>query len=274
MDPYEHTACGNEFCKQCIEKANECPKCRGSVLKDLRPITLKKFLNPLNQLKVVCPYCDKHFDRADLIQHRNSCLQRLLYRKRFLCTYDTLVCPNGCGEKIAPKDLDRHETLCNAKSIECEAASLNCSWNGPRKEAKEHAGKCIFMLLKPTFQMMQDQIDNLQRKSQYCQFRTNLEYADLSGLDLAYANLSGANLKYANLSKATLYLANLTNATLDFANLSGASLNGANLSGATLFMTDLTNANLTGTDFSNVDISRAKLSKSDNISANISGNKP
>ena len=80
-----------------------------------------------------------------------------------------------------------------------------------------------------------------------------LEFADMSGLnldevDLSSASLMGANLSGTQLRRANLSNANLTGADLEQADLTGANLTGADLRGANLHRALLTAAILRGAD--------------------------
>ena len=66
VEPVEHISCGKEFCRSCIEKVTSCPNCRGEVRGKTRAVTSKRLLNPLNELRVICPRCDGVFARGDL----------------------------------------------------------------------------------------------------------------------------------------------------------------------------------------------------------------
>jgi uncharacterized protein YjbI with pentapeptide repeats len=96
----------------------------------------------------------------------------------------------------------------------------------------------------------------LQRKRKWPQFwkreppdlsQANLQYADLSKLDLRGASLFHTNLTRADLSSADLREANLTRANLEGANLKEANLTGANLTRANLIGANLSKADTTGT---------------------------
>lgn len=74
--PIEHIPCGKPFCNTCFEKVQNCPNCRNQVLKhQIRPITLKFLLNPLNDLKVICGRCDKQFIRGEIEEHHLNCFK-------------------------------------------------------------------------------------------------------------------------------------------------------------------------------------------------------
>lgn len=93
-----------------------------------------------------------------------------------------------------------------------------------------------------------------------------LSEIDLSGFNLDYANLEGAILSGADLRKTRLRHCNLKNSNLYKANLSGcyladgSSLSGANCMNAKLSDTNLTNSNLESVDFRSADLHGAILS--------------
>jgi uncharacterized protein YjbI with pentapeptide repeats len=72
-------------------------------------------------------------------------------------------------------------------------------------------------------------------------WRSRLDSADMSDVDLSGSNLAHVSFRFANLKGA-----NLAGATLKNADLSHADLTGANLTGADLSYADLDSANLTG----------------------------
>jgi len=101
----------------------------------------------------------------------------------------------------------------------------------------------------------------LQRKRKWPQFwkreppdlsQANLQYADLSKLDLRGASLFQTNLTRADLSFADLREANLKGASLERANLREANLAGANLRRANLKGAYLGGADITGTDLTGI----------------------
>lgn len=81
-------------------------------------------------------------------------------------------------------------------------------------------------------------------RAQHPTDRLQLDFADLSGLELQEADLSRANLSSANLEGADLRGANLSAANLHRANLKEAKLADANLEAADLSFADLTHAGL------------------------------
>ena len=88
---------------------------------------------------------------------------------------------------------------------------------------------------------------------------SNLNGANLDGVDFGRAHLNYANLNRANLVDAYLSGANLNCANLINAHLSGAHLNYANLNGANLDGVDLSRAQLNGADLSNANLSNAYI---------------
>jgi hypothetical protein len=73
IDPIEHILCGNAFCSKCLVNLQKCPKCREALTGKSSPVTIKPFLGLLNELKVVCPSCEEHFERVAVTLHRKEC---------------------------------------------------------------------------------------------------------------------------------------------------------------------------------------------------------
>ena len=109
----------------------------------------------------------------------------------------------------------------------------------------------------------------------------HLTGADLSGANLYYVLLQKANIAYADLSKADLSEADLTGADLEVANLGGANMKKANLESALLNETNLKRSNLreaklgkahlTKADLSNANLTDADLTSADLTGANLNG---
>ena len=98
----------------------------------------------------------------------------------------------------------------------------------------------------------------------------NLQYAflvnlNLTGAILAYANLSGANITGTDLTS------NLELANLDGVDLSNKDLTGANLSGLDLSNKDLTGTILTHSNLSGAKLKRVSLRNKDLTGTNLSG---
>jgi hypothetical protein len=92
----------------------------------------------------------------------------------------------------------------------------------------------------------------------------NLNYADLSDLNLSKANFSGAQLVYANLSNTYLSFSNFSSANLAEANLSRSYSHKANLAGARLVKADLSYA-----CFSNVNLENVQLRETILVETNL-----
>jgi uncharacterized protein YjbI with pentapeptide repeats/class 3 adenylate cyclase/CHAT domain-containing protein len=93
---------------------------------------------------------------------------------------------------------------------------------------------------------------------------SDLSGVNLSGARLERANLAEANLRRANLAKADLKGADLTSANLAEANLAEAQFWGGNLAGA-----DLRGANAAGANFPHASLKGADFSKADLRGANF-----
>lgn len=116
---------------------------------------------------------------------------------------------------------------------------------------------------------------------------TNLEGADLRGLDLSAAiiqtsnlknadlqnaNLRGVDLSLSNLSGANLRNADLRDAVFAMTKLIGADLRGVDLRGASLVMdVNLSGAKLQGAQLQGARLSGAKLSEADLTGADLTG---
>jgi len=97
----------------------------------------------------------------------------------------------------------------------------------------------------------------------------DLNFADLSSINLASASLIGVNFTEANLSSAFLVGANFYSARLIKADLSKAQLNEASLSFAYLSSANLSGANLNKAKLDGVDLSEANLSEANVVLANL-----
>ncbi len=99
---------------------------------------------------------------------------------------------------------------------------------------------------------------------------SNLIGADLNGANLIGADLSESNLRRTNLSLANLNGANLSGANLSEADLNGVNLIGANLIGANLSLANLSLANLNEANLTEVDLTGAKLTGAKLTGTNLS----
>jgi uncharacterized protein YjbI with pentapeptide repeats len=102
-------------------------------------------------------------------------------------------------------------------------------------------------------------------------FRADLRGANLSGADLSDANLREANLSEADLTKANLNGAMLSNAFVRDANLRETNLLAANLRNANFKNANLSGANLMVADLEGADLSGANLSKTNLTKSDLSG---
>ncbi len=96
----------------------------------------------------------------------------------------------------------------------------------------------------------------------------NLNYIDLSSVNLSYSELEGANLANSilcnsNLNYCNLHLANLYNSKLSNTRLIGAYLSYANLSHADLTKSNLSRADLTASIFDNADLTSAEIKRAE-----------
>jgi Pentapeptide repeats (8 copies) len=96
---------------------------------------------------------------------------------------------------------------------------------------------------------------------------SQLQRADLRGIQLSDANLSGANLAGADLRDANLERVNLRGANLEGANLSRAHLKQAYLQGAKLHKAYFTQAELKEVNFASSDLEKAHFNQADLVKA-------
>ncbi|KAH3766834.1 hypothetical protein Pelo_1297 [Pelomyxa schiedti] len=58
-------------------------------------------------------------------------------------------CPNGCGDKVTPRQLEEHKsTACQKAVVKCTAGRF-CTWSGYRCYQDEHAQSCAFIKTSP-----------------------------------------------------------------------------------------------------------------------------
>ncbi|CAF1360251.1 unnamed protein product [Rotaria magnacalcarata] len=115
-DPVSANQCGHVFCRKCITNTfcntPRCPTCRHDlVLEDFHPVTLRPFLNQLNQLLVKCKSCSQiNIQRGNFQDHMANC------------------------EKVI---------------LLCPAAHLKCDWKGQRHEMQDHVTICSLIKFQP-----------------------------------------------------------------------------------------------------------------------------
>jgi len=127
ISPMEHIheECHNAFCKDCISKRENCPKCIRKIKKDeLRPIALKFVLNSLDKCIVKCNYCNIEMERSLYIHHFNN-----------VCLIDCLM---KCGEKVTIATQDDHFKTCLNYEILCQY----CKAVTTRKMKDNHEEQC------------------------------------------------------------------------------------------------------------------------------------
>jgi hypothetical protein len=115
-DPLSANQCGHTFCRKCITDTfrtmSNCPACRHPLtLEDFHPITIRPFLNQLNQLLVKCKVCS----------------QTNIQRGNF-------------------KD---HITKCIKANVSCPAADIKCDWTGQRDQMQGHVRICPLIKIQP-----------------------------------------------------------------------------------------------------------------------------
>ena len=115
-DPLSANQCGHTFCQKCINQTfyimSNCPICRRPLsLYNFQPVTIRPFLNQLNQLLVKCTICSE-----TNIQRGNF------------------------------KD---HITKCINKNVSCPAVDIKCDWTGQRTQLQDHIRTCPLIKVKP-----------------------------------------------------------------------------------------------------------------------------
>jgi len=152
IEPTEHQCvgtggCSQIYCKVHVKEFELCPHCRNKVIWHpvaITPLSQKFIFNPLNQLKVICKYCDNIYERLEWYTHK--------------CLVD---CPLGCGGKIDRCDSNVHyNSTCKNTIIECAAKKQTCPWKGPRGDLEKHLPECLYTKLKPE---LTNFIEELQR---------------------------------------------------------------------------------------------------------------
>ncbi|CAF1100879.1 unnamed protein product [Rotaria sp. Silwood1] len=137
-DPFEDPLCANQcghtfcrkcitdtfcrkcitdtFCRKCITDTfrdmSRCPTCRHDLkLEDFHPVTIRPFLNQLNQLLVKCKWCSQsNIERGNFKDHLSNCVEEIL---------------------------------------SCPAANLKCDWKGKRDKIQDHVSICPLIKVQP-----------------------------------------------------------------------------------------------------------------------------
>ncbi|KAH3767671.1 hypothetical protein Pelo_440 [Pelomyxa schiedti] len=324
LDPMTHVECGNTFCARCISKANTCPTCSAEMSLDQKvPVRAMSMLQLVDSLMVSCPTCKGAFPRKQIIPHWNKCPipcpqgcsaqifpVSYIQHQNTSCS-ETLVtcprcqvrakrgvisstehktscpddCPNGCHQKVPPKDLDRHYEVCPEATFTCG----RCSQKVKRgKYSSEHVPVCPFVcgcgaLVAPKDLATHENSGcktapvhcsaqsvlcpwigprtELSDHERSCRFMAMkellspiLEIITTGGAHLPYNNkgkdLSGQDLSRKVMRGWNLQEADLHGCNLEMCDLSMADLSGANLSGANLIQAKLKGAILVGANLS------------------------
>ncbi|CAF0806341.1 unnamed protein product [Rotaria sordida] len=115
-DPLCANQCGHTFCRKCItdtfRNMSRCPTCRHDLkLEDFHPVTIRPFLNQLNQLLVKCKWCSQiNIQRGNFKDHMINCEERM---------------------------------------VSCPAAHLKCDWKGQHDKMHDHVNKCPLIKVQP-----------------------------------------------------------------------------------------------------------------------------
>lgn len=65
--------CGGMSCRVCTKKLTACSTCNLSECQATDGVVPRYLLNFLNELKVICPTCDAHIPRSQLLLHKKQC---------------------------------------------------------------------------------------------------------------------------------------------------------------------------------------------------------
>ncbi|CAF1112875.1 unnamed protein product [Adineta steineri] len=115
-EPLSANQCGHTFCRQCItdtfQTMSQCPTCRYTLtLEDFQPVTLRPFLNQLNQILVKCKSCpETNIQRGNFKDHAIKCMKTI---------------------------------------VSCPAADIKCSWTGQREKMQDHVSICPLVQIQP-----------------------------------------------------------------------------------------------------------------------------
>jgi hypothetical protein len=115
-EPLAANQCGHTFCRKCItstfSKMSTCPTCRQTLtLKDFHPVTIRPFLNQLNQILVKCKWCSQtNIQRGNFKDHAKTCTKAIM---------------------------------------SCPAANIKCDWTGQRDTIQDHVDICPLIKVQP-----------------------------------------------------------------------------------------------------------------------------
>jgi hypothetical protein len=123
-DPVQTSCCGHLFCKQCL-KDPTCPLCRQRYTSVPDQFNTRK----IKGLKVGCSNegCDWKGELGQVVGHFE------------ICKYETIPCPNKCGEKGTRIVIDAHMSEeCPFRTVKCDY----CQWEDKVNELPEHTTFC------------------------------------------------------------------------------------------------------------------------------------
>jgi hypothetical protein len=106
------TNCGHMFCETCIHKTSSikndhkmsdkfitihspCYSCKGNIVPFIKLQTLNR---KINNLQVICKFCNMHIVFSDYLKHN------------MICTEQIVICP--CGEEFIRKNKEKHNLNC------------------------------------------------------------------------------------------------------------------------------------------------------------------
>ena len=123
-DPVQTSCCGHLFCKQCL-KDPTCPLCRQRYTSVPDQFNTRK----IKSLRVECSNegCDWKGELGQVVGHFET------------CKYETIPCPNKCGEKGTRIVIDAHMSEeCPFRTVKCDY----CQWEDKVNELPEHTTFC------------------------------------------------------------------------------------------------------------------------------------
>jgi len=105
-----------------------------------------------------CPTCHQQLEKTNLAAIDDSYLIDALDELRIKC----IVC-NETGIKRINFD-DHRNDVCPKAIVSCPAKDMRCTWVGQRDQLDNHLTRCIFTVLRPLFDQLQEQINIQQRQ--------------------------------------------------------------------------------------------------------------
>ena len=130
-EPQQVSCCGKVYCKTCIEESRKrslsCPNCRGNSTVFNDRLSERR----IKTLKLSCR------NEEDGCQWNGTVEE---YQRHFeSCQFVTVVCSNGCLEKVIKCNLEDHKKGCRRREHECSI----CKETGPYEDMiSEHPAVC------------------------------------------------------------------------------------------------------------------------------------